>query len=100
MTLEQAPQRFFEGTRVEAPAELHARVVVVESGRAIQVALKQHPGLQHRQRIRVFDVTRHSRAVFARDQAEWTSHRIGFGLRSEEHTSELQSHSFISYAVF
>ena len=23
-----------------------------------------------------------------------------FGLRSEEHTSELQSHSFISYAVF
>ena len=25
---------------------------------------------------------------------------IGGGLRSEEHTSELQSHSFISYAVF
>src|ERR1051326_8283242 len=27
-------------------------------------------------------------------------HRIGAGDRSEEHTSELQSHSFISYAVF
>src|ERR1051326_8360133 len=26
--------------------------------------------------------------------------RLGWGHRSEEHTSELQSHSFISYAVF
>src|ERR1051326_9282716 len=35
----------------------------------------------------------------------FTSHVAGgrhwlWGLRSEEHTSELQSHSFISYAVF
>src|ERR1051326_9418274 len=43
----------------------------------------------------------HQRLRATLDAAQWgLSHAVHLESRSEEHTSELQSHSFISYAVF
>src|ERR1051326_2932648 len=41
-----------------------------------------------------------NRKLHARQRKVEGSFHHGFWTRSEEHTSELQSHSFISYAVF
>src|SRR3546814_1262312 len=47
------------------------------------------------------DPVRHQTAVRGRPQAaQGTAHRVGTAVRSEEHTSELQSLMRISYAVF
>src|SRR3546814_9767905 len=43
---------------------------------------------------------RHHRRAVRKEKARETAHRSGSELRSEEHTSELQSLMRISYAVF
>src|ERR1051326_9432575 len=61
----------------------------------VHVAIRQRPE-------NVFTTNRAIEMIFARLQrAPGMLARVNFeGDRSEEHTSELQSHSFISYAVF
>src|ERR1051326_5777336 len=74
-------------------AEVVARSVIRESRIPLRSMRATDSPYLHAQR------GAHERAHLGERGGDRPHHAVG-GLRSEEHTSELQSHSFISYAVF
>src|SRR5262249_17015963 len=58
---------------VKRPMKMQTCVVVIEGRCVIEVAVEEHAGLEHRERVRVFHTRGHPLAILSRDEAEWSN---------------------------